>query len=196
MIRLPIAFALLLATTTTLYANDVDVELINPIDWTEAEQTEIKEATALAFSRMLRADVANCAYRNSFKGDRDKLRQKWGREIPVLNKTKKVKISVRKTKDKVLGKALVGKAVVDRKNHQVFDLEIFLNNEELHSYISRNKDMKKLDQWANTIAHEVAHSFGHSHGKSGNWSADYPGYFPTEIGFCVASDGKTGSQGK
>lgn len=177
-------------------ASDVEVTLLHAEEWTEVEKNEIIEATKIAFSRMLRADVANCAYRNSFRENRDQLRKLWGSQIPVLNKTKKVLIAVRKTTDKVLGQAVVGRAKIDRRNYQVFNLEIFLNSELLHQHLQNHKDLEKNGLWANTIAHEVAHNFGHMHGSSGNWSQDYPGYFPTELGYCVMSDGKTGSQGK
>jgi len=98
-------------------ASDVEVLLLRSEEWTAAEKLEIEQATKVAFSRMLRADVANCAYRNSYRENKDRLRKLWGSQIPILNKTKKVQISIRKTADQVLGKAVVGLAKIDRRQY-------------------------------------------------------------------------------
>ncbi|MFW7377710.1 MAG: hypothetical protein ACOH5I_02735 [Oligoflexus sp.] len=192
------ACILFIATSlsSAVIASDVSVKLLHPHEWSEDEQKQIMEATAIAFSRMLRADVANCAYRNSFRENKDQLRKLWGSQIPVLNKTKNVEIEVRRTADKVLGKAPVGVAKIDRRQYQVYNLKIYLNQEMLHQHLRADKSLDPNGIWTNTIAHEVAHNFGHMHGSGGTWDRDYPGFFPTELGYCVMSDGKTGSKGK
>jgi hypothetical protein len=46
----------------------------------------------------------------------------------------------------------------------------------------------------NVIAHEVVHNFGYSHFVTGDWQHDYPGFFVTEMAYCVMTDGRYGSQ--
>ncbi|MBQ47219.1 MAG: hypothetical protein CMP10_07100 [Zetaproteobacteria bacterium] len=183
----------------------VSVEALPEGEWEKAELAMIEEATQIVFDRIASYKVAQCAYRQSFRVNKDQLRNKWGRQIPILNKMDKVNIIIRKQsmRREALGSAIVGKASVDRKNYRMENLDINLNKDRVREFVQNrwqktnsvhsNKNKASLDKWVNVIAHELAHNYGYSHGTSGQYDNDYPGWFPTELGFCVMTNGKYGS---
>ena len=201
--KLLLLFSALFIVSNTLYASrnfTVDLKTFEEDNWSKEELSAIKEATEFVFDHIHTYKVATCAYRNSYREpSKDKLRKKWGNQIPVLNKTDKVAISIKKKKleKRVLGEAVVGTVAIDKKMYRIYNLEITLNGDQIHSHLSRDKNKKDLrGLWANVIAHEIAHNFGYRHGSRGSWSDDYPGYFVTELGYCVESMGKFGSKKK
>jgi|CXWK01.1.fsa_nt_gi hypothetical protein len=169
--------------------------------WSEAEKKFIQQAGDLVFSRISRSDIANCAYRNSFRDrlSKDELRKKWGTQIPVLNKNKNVSFTVHKKplSKKVLGVAKVNTVSIDRDHYTIDNLEISLNqetiNQSVDAYSKKSNSETILNQWVNVIAHELVHNFGYSHKSGGTWDENYPGFFVSEIAFCVMTDGKHGS---
>ncbi len=184
-------------------AVDVKVNVVTVPEevWEAKELALVKKAADVVFDRIAEHSVAQCAYRNSFRDDMttDQLRQKWGNQIPVLNKRPEITLTIHKKPmdNKILGLAKVGTAKVDKKEYRIDNLDIALNQETInrHSeiYSKKTKSSDVLNQWVNVIAHELAHNFGYGHGTTGNWTTDYPGYFVTELGFCVMTDGKFGS---
>ncbi len=191
----------LISFTSFAQPIQVKIESTTGEQWTPAELKLIQKSAELAFERIVTQNVAQCAYRNSFRDDmsRDKLREKWGNQIPILNKTKKIAIKIHKEKlpESILGLARVGIAKVDKKNFQISNLEISLSQEEINKFVKayskKSGSDDAMNRWINVIAHEVAHNFGYSHGTKGTWVENYPGYFVTELGFCVVTEGKFGS---
>lgn len=98
--------------------------------------------------------------------------------------------------DRSLGAARVGQSRVNRDHYTIENLEIHLNSELIHEHLKKSGEASDSDIWVNVIAHEVAHNLGYTHGSRGQWSQDYPGYFPTEIGFCAMTGGQKGSSSK
>jgi hypothetical protein len=173
--------------------------LTDPSDtWPPDTLKLMEKAADIVFERINDHDVAQCVYRNAFREKVDKVRRQWGSEITVLNKNPEVTLKVLKKKlDRtILGLAQLNKARVDPNYFRIHQLEIILNETSLNQFAEKypgaNGD-QELGIWVNTIAHELAHNFGYRHGSSGVWVKDYPGYFPTELGFCVMSNGKHGS---
>ena len=193
------SIALILSTlflSTYLSAQEIAVKVsLKPAGaWKKDEQNLIQDAAEKAFRRMARAEVANCAYRNASKENKDKLRKTWGRRLPVINKSRKVNITIRKKdlRKGVLGQARVDIAWAERRNYTLQNLVIDLSADEIFSFLNSKKKVSKADLWVNVIAHEVAHNLGYKHGSGGTWSEDYPGYFVTELGFCAMNEGRHG----
>lgn len=177
-------------------AIQVKVNLLPKGSWQPEEVTLIQTAAEKAFRRLAEAKVANCAYRNSSKENKDKLRKIWGNQIPVINKSRQVDITIHKKEleKNVLGRAKVDVASVDRSQFKIQNMEIDLSQDAMYSFLKTKPSVDRKDLWVNVIAHEVAHNLGHRHGSGGTWSSDYPGYFVTEIGFCAMSNGEHGSK--
>jgi len=193
-------WALLLAVPFTLSAAPKKLTVLtDPSDqWPAATRSLMEKAAAVVFDRINENDVAQCVYRNAFRENVDKVRLKWGSEITVLNKNPEVTLKVLKKKldRSILGMAQLNRARVDPDYFQVHQLEIILNETSLNQFAAKYPAAdgdQELGIWVNTIAHELAHNFGYRHGMSGVWIKDYPGYLPTELGFCVMSNGKNGS---
>lgn len=163
--------------------------------WKPAELELVTQASQIVFDRINSHPVAQCAYRSSFKEKKSDLRQRWGRQITVLNKNADVSLYLRKKtmKASIYGLAKLDIATIDRRYFKVHNLDIMLNEANLHKDKQIYPGANAIDIWVNTIAHELAHNFGYGHGNSGVWIDDYPGFFPTELGFCVMSNGKFGS---
>lgn len=174
----------------------VTVKLLPQGAWGQSEQKLVQDAAEKAFRRMARAEVANCAYRNAYKEKKDRLRKSWGNKIPVINKSRKVDITINKKKMKkgVLGRARVDVADAERRHYTLRNLNIDLNADAIFDFLDKKKDLKKDELWVNVIAHEVAHNLGYRHGSGGTWADNYPGYFVTEIGFCAMTEGRHGSK--
>ena len=189
--------ALCLLLTPLASAQDIEVTLdLQPkSEWTAEEVKLIQYAAEEAFRRMATSAVANCAYRYATKENKDQLRKSWGNQIPVINKSRKVKLTIAKKSlsANVLGQARVGSASVDRQRFSIDQLTIDLSSELLYQHLRGDKSLKPDNQWINVIAHEVAHTLGYTHGTGGSWSDNYPGYFVTEIGYCAMHNGKQGS---
>lgn len=174
----------------------VQARLLPDGQWQAREKQLITRAARIVFQRIATAKVANCAYRNSFREKKDVIRKIWSRQIPHLNKSRQVSIIIHRKKlgPGVLGRAKVGIAAIEPRFHRLENLEIDLSREQIHNHLQK-RGVGDTELWVNTIAHEVAHNFGHRHGAGGRWAGDYPGYFPTELGFCVMTDGRYGSDG-
>lgn len=191
------SFLLLFLSTQSLSQSlNVNLKLLPRKSWTTSEAKLIKQATVKSFELLADSSVANCAYRNSFRHkSKDKLRQRWGNQIPIINKSQKVSITIHK-KDlghkSILGAAQVGIAKLNRKLYTIENLEIYLNKDLISGHLSE-RDISLEDLWINTISHEIAHNLGHKHGHGHGWEEDYPGYFATEIGFCAMTAGEHGS---
>lgn len=179
-------------------------------EWNEKEKNTVQKASETMFARLITAQVANCIYRESFRPvylerksgkirrrtlSKDSLRKTWSGQVAFLNKFKRFQIKLIKSKldARVLGKAKVGIAEIDRKNYELLNLEISIDPEKLASNRQHSSNSKELDVWINTLAHEVGHNLGYSHTSGNNWEDDYPGYIPTELGYCAMTDGKYGS---
>jgi hypothetical protein len=193
-------WTLLLALPATASSAPKKVTIItDPGDhWPDATRSVMEKAAIIVFERINDHDVAQCAYRNAFRENIDKVRRQWGSEITVLNKNPEVTLKVLKKKldRSILGLAQLSKAQVDPDYFRIHQLEIILNETNLNQFAEKYPNAagdQELGIWVNTIAHELAHNFGYRHGSSGVWVKDYPGYFPTELGFCVMSQGKHGS---
>ncbi|NRA46035.1 MAG: hypothetical protein HRU09_13875 [Oligoflexales bacterium] len=178
--------------------------------WNESEKGIVQQASEAAFSRLITAGVANCVYRESFRPvylekksgkfyrrihNKDSLRKAWSSQVAFLNKFKRfqIKLHKEKLKTRVLGKAKVGIAEIDRKNYELLNLEITIDPENLANSRKRSPKSGDLDVWINTLAHEIGHNLGYSHTSGTDWENDYPGYVPTELGFCTMTNGKYGS---
>ncbi len=195
-----ILWALLLAGPTNLLSAPKKVTLLTDSSdsWPGATRSLMEKAAAIVFERIHQHDVAQCVYRHAFRENVDKVRRQWGSEITVLNKNPEVTLKVLKKKldRSILGLAQLSKAQVDSTYFRIQHLEIILNETNLNQFAEQYpaaEGDQELGLWVNTIAHELAHNFGYRHGSSGVWVKDYPGYFPTELGFCVMSNGKHGS---
>jgi hypothetical protein len=197
----PLLAFLILSTTALADPIKVTVKTVKGSKWNAKTLELVQKAATIAFQELSRFEVANCAYRNTTRGkySKDKVRQIWGNQIPVINKSRKVSIVIHKEKmpENIRGRARVGIGKVDKKVSAITNLEISLNQETLNKHVktySKNTSSDEIiNKWVSVIAHEVAHNLGHSHGSSGNWSNDYPGYFVSEIGFCAMTKGKFGS---
>lgn len=180
---------------------DVTIRTVPGESWRSEELDFVKKAADVGFQRIATSDVANCAYRNTFRDklSKDQLRERWGRQIPVINVSRKVTLTVHRGKfeRKILGMAKIGTAEIDRRSYEINNLDISLNqeiiNEHVADYSKKTNSDDLINQWSSVIAHEVAHNFGYTHGTKGTWSTDYPGYFATELGFCTMTNGKFGS---
>ena len=175
-------------------AFSLEIELDLKGEWTSKQRQIIQKAGETVFKRIHSYEVANCAYRNSFRQKTDTLRAKWREQIPILNKSQKVRLEIDK-KDlgaRVKGRALIDIAKIDKRQYKIYNLKITLG-EAFLDYKNPNAKPQDLNGWVNTIAHELAHNFGYRHGASGNWDKDYPGFFPTELGYCTMSKGQYGS---
>ena len=193
----PIFFAIPLLVVSSSFARQVGITIQTSSEdsWQPQQLALMKKASHVVFKRIHSHAVAQCAYRSSFRENRDQLRRKWGQQITVLNKNPNITLKVRKTalKANVYGLAQIDIATIDRRSFKIHNLDIVVN--ELHLSLKRSPypgfDASSL--WVNTIAHEIAHNFGYRHGSGGSWQDSYPGFFPTELGFCVMSNGKHGS---
>lgn len=178
--------------------------------WSEAEKTTVQQASETTFARLISARVANCVYRESFRPvylekkagkfyrrtlKKDNLKKTWSGQVAYLNKFKRFQIKLHKSKlnPRVLGKAKVGIAEIDRANYELLNLEITIDPEKLASNRLHSPKAGDLDVWINTLAHEIGHNLGYSHTSGQSWEEDYPGYVPTELGYCTMTDGKHGS---
>ena len=180
-------FALVLAAP--LVARTVRVITDPALKFDASHTARVEQAALLAVERMASTEVAMCAFRNSWRGV--PTRDKWGVAMGVMRRYEDVEIRIYGTQD-ALGSAAVGIAKMDKKHEKWLGLQIALNHEKLGYYTS-DSDFD-LGLWANVIAHEIAHNLGYTHGSaSSDWEETYAGYFITEMGFCVASEGKTGS---
>ena len=179
-------------------------------EWKDTEKITIQKASEAMFARLISAHVANCVYRESFRPvylekksgrikrktlSKNSLRKTWSGQVAFLNKFKRfqLKLHKRKLNPKVLGKAKVGIAEVDRKNYELLNLEITIDPEKLAGNRRHSANSNELDVWINTLAHEVAHNLGYSHTSGNSWEDDYPGYVPTEVGYCAMTEGRYGS---
>jgi hypothetical protein len=195
-------FTYIIIATTILcskaYGDNIEVTVnLSPEGmWSADEKKLIQDAAEKAFRRLALAEVANCGYRNAKKENKDKLRKDWGNKIPVINKSRKVRIDINKKSlgERVLGQAEVDRAHINRTNYTLENLSIDLSQEAMFSYLTKNPRMKRQDLWVNIIAHEVAHNLGFRHGPGSSWSENYPHYFVTEIGYCAMSNGAHGSE--
>jgi hypothetical protein len=190
--------AVLLAIPMTAWSAPKQVTITtDPADdWPAATRSLMEKAAQIVMDRINDHGVAQCAYRNSFRENTDRIRKQWGSQITVLNKNGEVTLRVLKKKldRSILGLAQLNKARVDPEYFRIHQLEIILNETSLNQFVDKYPNAEgELGIWVNTIAHELAHNFGYRHGQSGVWVKDYPGYFPTELGFCVMTEGKHGS---
>lgn len=201
---------IVLSINTSYGAVDVKIKYLEG-EFTKEEKDLIQKASEMTFSRLIKAHIANCLYREAYrpvqivKGRRgkrirkthskDQLRKAWSYEVAFLNKFKKFSLNIRKKdlKGRRLGQAKLGIARIDRKNYQLLDLEITLDIAKIKAYKREASKKDDLDIWVNTIAHEIAHNLGYSHTSGHSWEEDYPGFVPTEVGFCVMTDGRYGS---
>ncbi|MDQ3233441.1 MAG: hypothetical protein M3Q07_16605 [Pseudobdellovibrionaceae bacterium] len=188
------------AWTVTLTAVEKKVTVVtDPADsWPSNTRTIMEKAARLVFDRINDHDVAQCVYRHAFRENVEKVRRQWSSQITVLNKNPEVTLRVLKKKldRSILGLAQLNKAQVEPEFFRIHQLEIILNETNLNQFAEKYPAAagdQELGIWVNTIAHELAHNFGYKHGRSGVWVQDYPGYFPTELGFCVMTNGKYGS---
>ena len=140
--------------------------LTDPADqWPAATQNLMEKAAAIVFERINEHDIAQCAYRNAFRENVDKVRRQWGSEITVLNKNPEVTLKVLKKKldRSILGLAQLNKAKVDPTYFRIHQLEIILNETNLNDFVAKYPAAdgdQDLSIWVNTIAHELAHNFG------------------------------------
>ena len=193
-------YLLTILLTPNLYANAIKVDLnLKPQGaWSNDETKLVQFAAEEAFRRMAKAEVANCAYRYASKEDKNKLRKSWGNQIPVINKSRNVKLTIvkKELRKNVLGQAMVGSASVDRNRYAIDNLTIDLSTDRIHNHLKTKEKIDDHDIWINVVAHEVAHTLGYRHGSGRSWSEDYPGYFVTEIGYCAMHNGEQGSSKK
>ena len=162
-------------------------------DWQSAELDLIKNAAAIVSKRMGNTLSARCAYRNSWRGR--PTNEEWGRYMGVFRRQKELVISIEKQAmaKKHLAKAPVGRGKIDARNDRWKNLTIYLNEDRIKR--KSHAGPKTTDFWAATIAHELAHNMGLSHGtkQGASWEDNYAGYFVAELGYCVMTDGKYGS---
>jgi hypothetical protein len=206
---------LYLAAASTVLQAEVQVDLqFTTANFSKEEQELLQKASQRAFAALISAEVANCIYRESFrpfavepKGkklyaaavSKEELRQLWSSQVAYLNKFKKFSLAIAKETLPAteLGRAKLAVAVADRANYELLNLSIVLDPSKIavsRTRVAKDKSSADpLDMWVNVIAHEISHNLGYSHGTSGNWEDDYPGYVPTEAGFCTMSHGKFGS---
>ena len=185
--------ALLLVSSPALAQPEVVVE--DPTHKIPAAQRDlVKQATETVLERLPSTDVARCAWRNSWRGKPNQ--RDWEKQMGFVRQQDKIVVTVlpEKLEKPILGMATVGSAEKGGPQGRWTLLTIRLNAETL-SYWSPGSQYD-LDLWINAIAHELGHTFGLRHGNGGGvqeWEGTYAGYFVTELGFCVASEGKTGS---
>lgn len=183
------------------FALEVEVRKEDGFTWSGAEEKLVQKAAEITFKRIAKYNVATCAYRNIFRGpNKDQVRERWGRQIPFLNKSKKVVLTIQKKEldGNRLGQALVGIAEIDKRNYEFFNLRVSIDNEQFskdaEKFAKNSGSDSQVNRWVQVIAHELAHNLGYNHGSKGStWEEKYPGYFITELGYCVMSDGKYGS---
>jgi hypothetical protein len=187
----------LIASTFVLFASAAaaspEVEVQDPGKQLSAEQFSlVRQATETALARLPGTEAAKCAFRNSWRGLPTK--NGWSKEMGFLRQQDKVIVTVlpEQLAANILGMARVGSARADGPHGRWTYVTIQLNKERLAYW--QPSSAPDLDQWVNAIAHEIGHTFGLSHGDGlVDWEGGYAGYFVTELGFCVASDGQTGS---
>lgn len=194
------------------YATEVSFLTHN---FTPEEKSQIEQAADATFRRLISSDVANCIYREAFRAKhktksasgkvtthlytKDQLRQMWSSQVAFLNKFKRFKLAVEKKQlDKnELGRAKLAVAVVDRANYDLLHLKVTLDPDKIKSsklHATRQQgEAGTMDAWINVLAHEITHNLGYSHGVGHDWETDYPGYVPTEAGFCAMTNGQYGS---
>ena len=177
-----------------------DITMVYEGDFTASQKSFAEKAAHIVFERIAENRVAQCAYRHSFREkSKQKLRKLWSSQITMLNKNPKARLTIAKKslKPNHYGEAKVGIAKIDRDRYRIENLAITLNedtlNQDVEAYSKRSSSDRDIDIWVSTIAHEIGHNLGYRHGSTGDWIIDYPGYFVTELGFCVMTNGKYGS---
>ncbi|NRA66958.1 MAG: hypothetical protein HRU19_20890 [Pseudobacteriovorax sp.] len=173
---------------------EVTVNLLPAGAWQKDDKALIQGAATEAFRRLATSDVANCGYRHTTKENKNQIRKRWGNSMPVINKSRKVTLTVEKKslRKGVLGQAKVGVAQIDKRHYRIENLRIDLGQEALHDHLKTASAADRENIWIMVIAHEVAHNMGFSHGTKGTWQEKYPGYFATEIGYCAMNNGSHG----
>lgn len=162
-------------------------------EWSAKQIETIREAAKIVDKRLGSHRIKSCTYRNAWRGLPDY--DGWARAMGVWRRQKTLEIAVdaQEFKRKYFAKAFVGKGQIDEKNDRWTHLEINFNREVLDR--KALQDIKNRDLWVKVIAHEIGHNLGLSHGADPRASKEdnYAGYFVTELGYCVASYGRTGS---
>lgn len=185
-----VAFAVHLFTQPLL-AGTPKIELTDPKAWSDEQKQLMEKAADLAINRMAATQVAKCAFRNAWRGVPS--RDKWAKDMAILRRYREVVITIGDgvSAKHISGEAKVGVAQVNARQDGWLNLAINLNKERINYYQKETRYDEEL--WANVIAHELAHNMGYTHGSGRDFEENYAGYFVTEMGFCVATDGRDGS---
>ena len=174
----------------------------SPGDWNDQQIQLIHKAATIVATRMPNTRIAKCAFRNSTRGA--PTQEKWAKQMATMRRGKTLELTIVKDQKKgALGRAKVNTAVAKKHKVGFQNIEIKLGGEYVR-YGYRQKNMKSHadvqrmnylveEFWAKTIAHEIGHALGYIHGTGQDFDKNYKGYFVTELGLCVYSDGRSGS---
>ena len=156
-----------------------------------AEIVLIEKAARLVMERMGGIAVTKCSYRNAWRGEPDE--DYWGRAMGVFRRQSVLTIEVSRSQmaRKMTAKATVSAGKIDERHDTWRKLAITFNEKRLAKSSHAKEGTEKF--WAATIAHELAHNMGLRHGSRGDWEDSYAGYFVTELGYCVMTNGLHGS---
>ena len=174
------------------FANGLEIKTGFEKEWSAKHKELMNKAAKIVFERMPSTEIAQCSKRNSWRGEPS--RAAWGRFMGIIRRQEKLTLTISKETyaSDIIAMASVGVAKVNKRGDEWKNLRLTLNEKSLDRS-RHSKEHTSIEFWAKVIAHELGHTMGLRHGSGGSWEDNYAGYFITEMGYCVMTAGKYGS---
>ena len=166
--------------------------------FSDAQKVILEKAAKIFFDRALKKEVIDCAFAASHRGQPEN-RRKFELQLYDASAIRQLKELLHPAAlfiAKFQQQGAVGLAYVNLFYDAEKPLTGYKNKHYLHIAINEGYlgDSSKwygrdTSYWAGVIAHEVLHNLGFRHGSGRDYKEDYAGYFITEYGKCVESNG-------